>query len=53
MILYSALTCCRRLSTNKDVYRPDLYLFYLLVYLRHNEDALYKNYVDVADIRAK
>jgi hypothetical protein len=33
------------------VYRFALYFFYLLVYLQHNGDALYKNYVDIVDIR--
>jgi len=38
---------------NKVVYRLELYFFYLVMYLQHNGDALYKNYVDIVDIKVK
>ena len=37
-VAFIAETCCSWLITHKFVYRLDLYLFYLLVYLKHNGD---------------
>jgi len=37
-----AETCCWWLIINKVVYRLNLYLFYLLAYLKHSGDALLK-----------
>ena len=39
---FIAETCCCRLITNKAVCRLDLYLFYLLVYLKNNGNTLPK-----------
>jgi hypothetical protein len=39
---FIAATCRRSLITNKVGYRLDLYLIYLLIYLKHNGDALPK-----------
>jgi hypothetical protein len=39
---FIAEKCCSWLITNKGVYASDLDLFYLLVYYKHNGDALPK-----------